>query len=62
MAMTLNDSLRWQTEQADELERNLRALFPDTDSGMVAHVLESYRQGWNNCFAAARWHGVDKLD
>jgi hypothetical protein len=60
--MALNDSLRWQTEQADELERNLRVLFPDTDSGVVAHVLASYRQGWNDCFRAARLHGVAKLD
>ena len=61
MTMKLDDSLRWQTEQADELERNLRVLFPDDDA-TVAHVLESYRQGWNGCFAAARLHGVAKLD
>jgi hypothetical protein len=62
MAIKLDDSLRWQTEQADELERNLRVLFPETDSGVVAHVLASYRQGWNDCFRAARMHGVAKLD
>ena len=62
MAMKLEDSFRYQTEQADELERGLRALFPDTDSGIVAHVLASYRQGWNDCFRAALLHGVDILD
>ncbi len=61
MTMQLEDSFRYQTEREAELHRNLRALFPDNDA-MVSHIEASYRQGWNDCFAAARWHGVDKLD
>ena len=61
MTMKIDDSLRWQTECEAEMEISLRALFPD-EPGTVSHVLASYRQGWNDCFHAARMHGVAKLD
>ena len=61
MTLKLEDSLRFQAEREAEMESNLRVLFPREDE-IIGQFLASYRQGWNDCYKAARFFGVEKLD
>ena len=62
MTMKLDDSLRWQAESADAHIDSLRAALGDSvNEAAIEAMAALYRAGWNECFKAARLHGVERI-
>jgi len=62
MSMKLDDSLRWQAESADAQIASLRATLGDSvNEAAIEAMAALYRAGWNECFKAARLHGVERI-
>lgn len=59
MTMTIEKSLKWQTESESDIESILRAgLVEKPDQAVIDVMLSLYRRGWNDCYKLARLHGV----
>lgn len=57
--MTIEKSLKWQTESESDIESILRAgLVEKPDQAVIDVMLSLYRRGWNDCYKLARLHGV----
>lgn len=62
MAMTLEQSLQWQANRESAYIAALRASLGDSANDQTIEAMALlYRAGWNDCFAAARLHGVERL-
>jgi len=62
MTMKLDDSLRWQAESENEQIALLRATLGDSvNEAAIDAMAALYRAGWNDCFKAARLHGVERI-
>lgn len=62
MTMKLDDSLRWQAESVDAQIERLRATLGDSVNQAALDAMAMlYREGWNECFKAARLHGVERI-
>jgi hypothetical protein len=61
MTMTLEQSIKWQSDSAETYIAALRLSLGDSVNNGVIDAMESlYRAGWTDCYQLAKLNGVKR--